>query len=463
MTLNIALIKPPQETNEVQPPLGLGYLASSVKDLANVKIIDSIKDQLTSIDVIKILNKQKLDIIGLQCYTVDFNTVKFIIKKIKQILPKTIVIVGGPHPTLAPIDTLNNLEADYAFLGDSEISFAKFVEFLDKKKLNKTNLKKISGFAYRGGKNVKVNLIKYPENLDDYDPSWELYNFQDYPLAPHGAFCKQFPVAPIIITRGCPFNCTYCGGPKISGRKIRSHSVDYVINQIEFLVKNYGVREIHIEDDNFTMNRKFVEDFCNKLISKNFGITWTCPNGIRLDTLDESLIKLMKKSGLYSISVGIESGSDKIRKLMRKNLNTKTIEEKIRLIKKCGIENITGFLIVGYPGETPEDIKRTINLSLKLPLTRATFSAFKPFPGTDAYDELVKNKELKGLDYSNFSLDKIAWSPKGISIKQLKNLRRQAFLRFYFRPKIIFRMLKDIKNLENLKFILVRIYRWILK
>lgn len=459
--MKIALIKPPQITNEVQPPLGLGYLASAVKSLAEVHIIDSIKNNLSESDLIRIISRQKYDIIGFQCYTVDFNTVKSLISKTRKVSGDSIIIVGGPHPTLDPINSLNHLNADYVFLGDSEISLPKFVKFAKNKKLA-PNLKNIPGIAYRKGNKVCINKMVYPEKLDDYNPSWELYNLKSYPIAPHGAFYKQSPIAPIIITRGCPFNCTYCGGSKISGLRIRSHSADFVINQIETLVKRYGIREIHIEDDNFTMNRNFVIDFCKKLIDKNFGISWTCPNGVRIDTLDEELLRLMKKSGLYSLSVGIESGSDKIRNLMRKRLSTETIENKMKLIKNAGIDTI-GFFIIGYPGETVEDINKTIDFACRLGLKRATFSAFKPFPGTDIYSELVKRGEIKDMDYNDFSLDKIVWAPKGISLKKLKQIRRSAFLRFYFRPEIMIGMLKEIKSFQNLKFIILRAYRWLIK
>lgn len=460
--MKIALVKPPQVTNEVQPPLGLGYLASSVKDIAEVEIIDAIKDRLTVRNIIKKLERKKFDVVGFQCYTVDFNTVKMLARLSKKIKPKPILIAGGPQPTLDPMNTLKYIDVDYIFLGDSEISFSMFVRLLKNKKLTKSKISKIPGFAYRNKNKIKVNPISYPEDLDKYNPSWRLYGLKDYPLAPHGAFCKQSPIAPLIITRGCPFNCKYCGGPKISGRRIRSHSVDFIIKQIEILVKKYGIKEVHIEDDNFTMDREFVKRFCKMLIKKRFGITWTCPNGVRVDTLDEKLLNLMKKSGLYSLSVGIESGSDRVRKLMRKNLDTKTIEEKIKLIRKCGID-VIGFFIVGYPGETVEDINKTIDFACRLDLKRATFSAFKPFPGTDIYEELVKLGELSNIDYDNFSLEKIVWAPKGMSIKKLKNLRRKAFIIFYMRPKILFKMLSEIKNLENFKFIILRMYRWMLK
>ena len=460
--MKIALIKPPQITNEIQPPLGLGYLASAVKNMADVEIIDSIKNKLDIRDIIKEISKSKYDIIGLQCYTVDFNTVKEIVKRSRIISPESIIVIGGPHPTLDPESSLKCLDVDYVFMGDAEISFAKFVQSVKDKKLSFKNIKQIPGIGYIEKNQFKTNKIIYPHNLDDYNPSWELYGLKDYPIAPHGTFYRQSPIAPIIITRGCPFNCTYCGGSKISGLKIRSHSVDFILAQIEMLNKKYGIKEIHIEDDNFTLNRKFVIDFCNGLIEKRLGISWTCPNGIRIDTLDFELLSLMKKSGLYSVSVGIESGSDKIRNSMRKRLSTRTIEDKFKIIERAKIDSI-GFFILGYPGETINDINKTINFACKLPLKRATFSAFKPFPGTDIYNELVKKGEIGKISPGNFSLEKIVWAPKGISFKKLKNLRRKALLKFYLRPDILIKMIVEIKTMQSLKLVILRAYRWLIK
>ncbi|MFH1210169.1 MAG: radical SAM protein [archaeon] len=458
MKLNILLVKPPQKTNEVQPPLGLGYLASAVKDISNVKILDCIKENYSIKDYFSFLLKNKdINVVGFQCYTVDLNTVKELIKITRNNIKDVVIILGGPHVSLDPIGSMNYLMPDFCFCGEAEIGFTNLI-----KKLSGVNInfKDVPGLVYKENNRIKINENKLVENLDEYEIDWELFSIEEYPLAPHGAFCKQYPIAPLIVTRGCPFQCNYCGAHLISGRKIRAHSVDYVINQIEFLHKKYHIKEIHIEDDNFTINRKFVVEFCNKLINKNLGITFTFPNGIRLDTLDSDMIKLMKRAGLYAVSVGIESGSDRILRLMNKNLTTSKIKEKVDLLTNEGLD-VVGFFIVGYPGETINDINKTIDFACLLKLKRATFSAFKPFPGTLIYNELVKKGEIKELRFEDFSLDKVAWSPKGISTKRLKALRRKAFLKFYLRPKIIVKMLSEIKNYENLKFIIIRIFSWL--
>lgn len=457
--MNILLVKPPQKTNEVQPPLGLGYLASSVKNLADVEILDCIKLGLDTNSCFEKIKNTEFDIIGFQCYTVDFNTVKELSKLVKEVFPDKIQLVGGPQPSLDPVNTIKSISSmDFAFVSEAELSLPLFVKAVINNSLEKEKAN-IPSLVYRENNAFKINPFKRPENLDDFNPSWELYGLEDYPLAPHGAFCKQSPTAPLIISRGCPFQCTYCGGPLISGRQVRYHGVDFVLKTIKLLHNKYGIKELHIEDDNFTLNREFLKEFCTRLIELDLGITWQCPNGMRLDTLDDELIKLMKRSGLYSISLGIESGSDRVLKLMKKSLTTKIVRERMELINRNRLDMI-GFFIVGFPGETVEDINKTIKFACELPLKRATFSAFKPFPGTPIYDELVEKGEIEKLDLSKFSLDRVVWSPKGISMKKLNSLRRKAFLKFYLRPKIMFKMLGEIRSFENFKFILRRMYRW---
>ena len=202
-------------------------------------------------------------------------------------------------------------------------------------------------------------------------------------------------------------------------------------------------------------------DFCEKLIKKDLGITWAVPNGIRIDTLDEELVKLMKKSGLYTVTFGVESGSDRVRKLMNKKLDTETVEKQVRMIKKLDM-NIVGAFMIGFPGETVKEINETIKFSLDLPLDRAVYSIFKPLPGTEIYNQLKKNNQLGNLEWKNFSFYKVAWHPKEISKMKLINLRRWAFLRFYNRPRTMFKMIKDIRNFNNLKHITKRILRWMI-
>ena len=283
----------------------------------------------------------------------------------------------------------------------------------------------------------------------------------EYPEAQHGAFFERFPIAPIIATRGCPFLCTFCAAHFVVGRKVRKRSIENIFEEINFLYEKYNIREFHLVDDNFTLNKKFVKNFCKKLLESNLDISWATPNGVRLDTLDKECLEIMKESGLYLISVGIESGSDRVLKLTKKELTVKKILNGVSVIKESGID-IAGFFMFGYPGETIEEMKKTIELSLKLPLIRANYFTFLPLPGTEIFNDLRKNNELEKVDWDHFYFMNAVYSSNGITRKHLKKIQRQAFLKFYCRPDIIWKNLIKIKNYRHFKFLLKRFYHWII-
>lgn len=458
--LNVLLVKPYITTDEIQPPLGLGYLATTIRDRHEVKILDEIKEKTKLKDFKKEIKQGRYNAVGIQCYTLDKSVVKKIIKVIKDIDSNIITIVGGPQPSGDTNSVYDYFNADFGFKGEAEIGFPMLIDHIAGENIK---LKNIPGLIWKKEKEIRINAQRFIENLDDLNhPSWDIIRPNDYPLAPHGAFFKRKPIAQVFATRGCPFYCTFCAGFTISGRKIRYRSIKNFVDEIEILHKQYGINEIHIEDDNFSFKKQFVIDFCNELINRKIDITWTCPNGVRLDTLDEELIELMKKSGLYAISVGIESGSERILKNMKKGISKEKIKEKIELINKAGLETI-GFFILGYPGEAIQDINTTIDFACELPLKRASFMTFKPFPGTEATKQVAEEIKECGLKWDNFALNKVVYAPKGITQKQLKHLRQKALIKFYLRPRIIYSFLKNLNSVNHSKYVFKRVFRWLVK
>lgn len=457
--MNILLIKMNTPADEIIPPISLGYLAETVKKNHRVKILDCLKENLTLSQVSQYV--KDFDIVGITLFTKDLSICKKYLESIKKSNPKIITFLGGPHPSAVPDETLIFYKelVDYIFVGESEIGFPKFISFLS---TGKPSPEEIEGLAYIKDGKIHKNPSICPENIDEFKIAWELIPPNTYPMAPHGAFFKQYPIAPIITSRGCPFHCTFCGGHIISGRKIRQRSVDNVISEIKLLYEKFGVREIHIEDDNFTFRKEYVLEFCSKLKANFPDITWTCPNGVRIDTLDEEMLSQMISSGCYALSIGIESGSDRILKLMKKSLSVQKIKEKIDMLKKFKID-INAFFILGYPGETREDIEKTINFALSLPLKRASFANFQPLPGTEAYHELIKSGLLKIDHWEKFSpsLQSTIWAPPGFTVSELAWYRRKALLRFYLRPRIIKDFILGIKSFEHLFYIVKRAVRWL--
>lgn len=458
--MRVLLVKPNNVSDHIQPSLGLGYLATSIRKNNEVAILDCIKENIGIKNFGTLVKGHKPSVVGFQCYTFDLKFVREALSVIKNINKDIITVVGGPHSSALPVETMEYFgkSLDFAFQGESEKSFSQFIEYLNGVDIN---LSDIPGLIWRENGIIRSNERFFENNLDSLGlPSWDLIHPETYPESQHGAFYKKFPIAPIMLTRGCPYQCTFCSGKLVSGEKLRKRSIASIIGEINMLYRDYGIREFHIIDDNFTMDKTYAKTFLRELIKQSLDISWATPNGLRVDALDDELLILMKKSGLYLISLGIESGSDKILDLMKKNLSVKKTREIVRLISSYGFD-IAGFFIFGFPGETKQDILDSIKLSLELDLIRANFFTYLPFPGTESYHYLEKNNELNNVDWERFYFMNAAYTPKGITRRELKCLQRMAFFKFYTRPKILWKNLRGIRSINHLKFLLRRFFHWI--
>ena len=458
--MKVLLIKPYNKSDHIQPSLGLGYLAAAVRKGREVKILDCIKERITPDKLGNVIKSFKPDVFGLQCYTFDLNFVNHALKAAKAHDRGVVTIVGGPHPSAAALDMMDRFadSLDYSFAGEAEVGLAGLLSSIES---GKRGFDSIPGLVWRESGTVRSNPKSVLEDLDSIAmPAWDLIGPENYPESQHGAFFKQFPIAPIMVTRGCPFPCTFCAGGVIAGKKVRRRSIDNVLKELTYLNKERGIREFHIVDDNFTMDMAYAKEFLRRLKGLNLGMTWAVPNGVRMDALDEELLSLMKETGLYIVSLGIESGSDRVLKDMKKHLTVSKIRECVGMINKAGID-ISGFFILGFPGETPESIKDTIKLSCSLPLVRANFFTYLPFPGSESYEKLRSAGELGGIDWDRFYFMTASYTPKGLTRKKLKNLQRLAFAKFYLRPRIILYNLKSIQSLRHFGFLVGRFFRWI--
>ena len=456
-------ITPKGMTLNIMPPLGLGYLASAIRKQAagEVRILDCLNEGYNFAKFSEYIRNFSPDIVGFHTFSHDIAMVNKSIELIKEINPLIITIVGGPHPSGVGIDCLRHIpKADFGFKGEAEISLPQFIKIISKSKnssLNEEELKDVPGLIWRKKDGtVALNQQFFFEDLDSLNlPSWDLMDPNTYPHAPQGLIFRNLPFAPILVTRGCPYHCTFCASKTILGEKIRSRSIKNVINEIELLYNQYKVREIHILDDNFTIDKGYAQSFSQEIINHKLEITWCCPNGVRLDTLDRETLLWMKKSGCYYISVGVESGSDRILKLMKKGLTINQINEKINQIKELGFD-VNAFFIIGYPGETEEDILQTIRFAKSLPLARVAFYSFLPLPGTEIYEQLRQSKEIDEPQWDEMFQAMHPYCPKGISCKRLDELQHKAYREFYLRPKILFALLKEIKTFNQFSYIIRR-------
>lgn len=445
--MKIVLVRPNYKSHIITPPLGIGYLASSLKKHGvQVKIIDGLKENLTFEDLLKKIIAQKPDAVGITCLTAFYEEVILLSKTLKE--RKYKVILGGVHPTFLPFDTLKDSNADYVVCGEGEIALVK----LAKNNFKNRNIQGV--YSLKDLEKGKLLLkAKAIENLNDLPyPDWKQLDPRTYPKAPHGAVVKNFPIGVIMTTRGCPYQCTFCASRKFYDIKIRYRSPENVIKEIKYLVKNFGVKEIHFEDDNLTLKRDHVERICNLIIKNKLKISWSCPNGIRADKVDEDLIRLMKKSGCYFFAFGIESASPKILKNIKKLESIDTIRKSIEIAHKVGIE-CQGFFIFGLPGETKKTIEESIQFAKNSKLTRAHFMILDIIPGSELW------YQLDGQFVPNWRKDSYRepeWLPKGLTKKDLMDAQTRAIRLFYFRPSSFIRLAKSIR-LQQAKFIVKRI------
>ncbi len=458
--MRILLVKPTRDTDGITPPLGLGYLATALRPKHEVKIIDGPKQRLNSPKFERILKDYRPEIVGFSIIAQDLYLAADYLRQVRELLPEVVTVAGGAQPSSEPEDTFYTLSPHlrYLFVSEAEKGLPMLADRLESDPEN-IDPGSIPGLFWKEGNKFRSNPVHHEHDLDSLGfPAWNLMDPRTYPPAPHAAFARRFPVATIITSRGCPYGCEFCAARKIQGRAIRRRSVDDVIAEIDLLVKNYGVKEIHIIDDNFTFDRDYVMDFCRKVASKFPGLSWACPNGVRFDTLDGELLENMARSGCYALALGIESGTQEVLDKARKKLTVQSVREKVKLINRAGIFAI-GFFILGFPGETMQQMEETVNLSMKLPLARAQYMFYHPIPGTEIYRRLLReHPENFRSPYSSF--EKVAYLDDGIDERKFKRLQRSAFLRFYLRPRQFAHLLASIRGPSHAYFIMKRITRW---
>ena len=426
----VLLLSPYYKTHIVAPHLGLGYLASALRRSGHDVVV---QDGLRQ----KVRYDSDFDLLGVTAMTTYFPEAVAEVRRAKSRGLKT--IIGGPHVIADPEGSVLQSDADYACAGEGELALTALA--------NGSEPKDIPGLLWReNGKVQRSQAPNFYPDIDDFgEPAWDLIDPRSYPPAPHGMIARSFPLAPIVTTRGCPYRCSYCSAPATAGRRLRTRAPEKVVDEIEHLVTDYGVREIQIEDDNFTLNRRHTMAVCEELLRRNVKVNWSLPNGVRIDRLDPELLKLMKRAGCYLMALGIESANQRILNMVSKDLDVKVVRQVVEWVAEAGIE-AWGFFMIGFPTETREEVLNTIEFALSLPLTRAQFTKTTPLPGTPIYD-WWKREWGAGVDinwatfnYYEFNSD---WSE--LSAEELNHLQKRAHLRFYRRPTNFFKVIRSIR------------------
>lgn len=454
--MNISLVFPPSiyQTKQTMPPLGIAWLAAVLREngFKNVFLIDAVVNRYSNEKIIELLKKQDPDIIGLSFGTQNrfygFDSARLI----KKNFPKVLIVAGGPHPTLTANNTLQNIpEIDIVVRGEGEYSFLDLIRTINKKE----DLRKVKGISF---KNEQGKVIHNPnrEPIQDLDklplPARDLLPIDDYkqkiPLS--DKICTS-----VITSRGCPYNCVYCSTSEQWGHKIRHRSAKNVVDEIEYLIKNYKLDGVGFFDDVFTMDKERVIEICKEILRRKLNISWWCE--VRANTIDKEIVQWMKRTGCEHVSLGIESGSNRILKNIKKAITVEQGIKAVKIIKKANIK-LKVFFMHGLPGETYQDIKKTVFLSryleYKFKVDGSTQSLTVIYPGTEL-EKIAKEQGTldKNFSWSKYYEEKRFYPPldtcKNMPIFEQPNLSYEQLFQYVKRAKIAYYLKHPFQALKS--------------
>lgn len=432
---------------------GLCWLAAVVKQNGyNAEIIDALALRLSNDDVIALIKEKNPKYVGITACTLDIFGASDLAQKLKSVRPDIITILGGPHITAVPLETMERFPAiDIGVIGEGESTIIDLLNSFGKSGM--TELSGLQGIAYRDGD--KVTVTQRRDFIMDIDtlplPAWDLLpDIRKYYFAPPWTM-HSGRTATIITSRGCPFQCIYCDR-KVFGNRMRLHSARYVLDMLRTMHFKYGIGHFRIADDNFIAHKGRLKEICNRIIEEKLPVTWSCL--ARVDSIDPDSLSLMKKAGCWSIAFGVETGSQKIHDFEKKKVTLEKIEQAVKITRKAGIKTIS-FNIIGHPLETIDTIKETIKFNKKIKVDDFKTQFMIPFPGTELY-QIAEKYGTFDRDWKKMSVFKEPiFVPHGLTKEELILWNKKAFWSFYLRPRIIFKYLSQIRNLQELRVILI--------
>ena len=368
------------------PPYNLALLASLTEQEGHeAKIIDGELDRLSLDELVEASKEYNPDIVVLTGMTPFYNIAVECATLLKSNNINAAICVGGPHVTIMEEKAFNDI-FDFGFLGEGEVPWIKFLQTYKQS----NDFQEVPGLMYREDgiikKNKKANTDK---NLDKYPmAAYHLLKMGKYTM---GTIKGRLPFTTIQTFRGCPWKCIFCASEKLETTRILKKSVGAVIDEIQHVVDTYGVRHFFIIDDVLTLVRKRTVEFCNQIIEKNLNITFE--GATRANLIDEELVILLKRAGLVRITFGLETVDEDMRITMNKKVPLEAYEEGNRLLKKYHIEALNSVMI-GLPGETEENVWKTLNfLGKSKEITQANFAIATPYPGTKFHEMTVKGEK----------------------------------------------------------------------
>lgn len=465
--MKILLINPPRhheivadnpafidEERGYNPPLGLLYLAAYVKKHSDfvVSVIDAQVEQLGyNEDLLQKIMLADPDVVGLTVMTFTLLDVIKTLELAKQasdrLNKKITVVLGGPHASIFPEETARLKNVDFVVIGEGEIPFLDLLKSLEAGQ-NKPLSRGLVYVDKDNGQIINTGQNDFIEDLDQLPyPARELTPIKKY----SSILSSDMIVTTMFTSRGCPFQCAFCDRPHL-GKRFRARSAMNVVEEMEQCLR-MGIKEILIYDDTFTVDRQRAMDICDEIIRRKMEFSWDIR--ARVDTVDEGLIRKLKQAGCQRIHFGVESGSEKILKVLKKGITLAQVEQAFMITKRAGIETLAYFMI-GAPGETKEDIYQTFKFAKKIKPDYTHITIFTPYPATEIYRQAMERGIIKDDYWREFAAHPengvvTQYWTENFSRDELMALLDEFYRSFYGRPSFIIGKLLKIRSWSDLQ------------
>lgn len=455
--MKILLLTPPFSEEErygklsavgtLYPPLGLAYIAAvAEKEGHDVSVIESEALGCSYEYIYNEIDRLKPDLIGMPTFLNTIQRCLIIADEARKRFPSAKIVLGGVQATITPDQAISRESVDMVVRGEGENVFRDLLLALQ----GRMALGDVSGLVWRDKGKVIFNKDQaIISNLDTLPfPERRLFPMKLYHSSSQ---LRGNNTIHMMTSRGCPFRCTYCTSHMTFGRTFRFHSSQRVIQEMLSLKKEFSADSIQFYDESFTLNRKRVMELCDEMLKQKINLPWACFT--RVNLVDRELLKKMSAAGCYQIFYGVESATQRLLNLIKKDITVEQIEKAFKWTKEAGIETMASFMI-GLPTETLEESYKTIDFAIKLDADYAQWSKTTPFPGTELFEICRKYGTILTDDWNKFTgFNEVVYVTSGRTKEDIMQVERDAFNRFYLRPSYIFKRLRMLFKLPPKKIL----------
>ncbi len=442
---------------EPMPPTGIAYIAGALVHAGyHTRAVDMFAEKLTAIEVVEKARRFQPDVVGMTVLTPSAPTCERLARMIREAIPGVRIMWGGVHADVFAKDILRAGSADFVINHDGEDTVVELMQALES---GEKDLGRIDGLTWMDGDEPVTNKTRaLRRDLDSLAyPAWDLFPYHRYGLLPFADVDK--PVLTMTGSRGCPYRCDYCSLLH-SGKVYRRRDPIKIVDEYEYLVDRYGVRQIGLVDPIFPLVIKDLAPLCDEMIRRKLDQKCVWLSETRADRLDADTCRMMYEGGCRRVLMGIESGVDLLLGNVNKNLTTEKVRWGVQNAKRAGIQTV-GLFMIGLPGETPEMTRETIEFAVDLDLDFAKFAITVPFPGSKLFEDQWQ-KTLFRDDWENYTTfnpdaDRLVYHPAGYDPELLIKMQSYALRRFYMRYDQVKRQLVELRTI-NPKMMLYGLY-----